>query len=247
MAKDTPIKRLYDRAEPVFVVFWIAAYCAIVLPIRAQMGDGSFGTPIALAVLYLGILKFVFENDGVPKKYGLTVRPKLGKRYGYGLPMLMLATGSLWGGVQTSERGWALVCALLTMVMIGFLEELIFRGFLFTMLRNSAGVLPAIIVSSIAFSAEPLANLLTGSVTASEIAQMAIAVAWGFLLTMTFYKSGSIWAGVILHALIGILSKFSVQTPTMLYAYAGAAIVVAAGYGYWLCRLPDAGAGRGGQ
>ena len=77
------------------------------------------------------------------------------------------------------------------MLNIGFLEEIIFRGFLFKMMEKN-NVKTAIIVSSITFGIGHIVNLLNGAELIPTLLQVCYAIAIGYMLVMVFYKSKSI-------------------------------------------------------
>ena len=64
------------------------------------------------------------------------------------------------------------------MINIGFLEEIIFRGFLFKMLEKD-NVKTAIIVSSITFGMGHIVNLLNGADLVPTLLQVCYALAIG--------------------------------------------------------------------
>ena len=92
------MKKLYEKNEILFAVLWIVAYCALSIPVRGKLGDESPLMLAALAVLALGSAWFIWKN-GLREKYGLHAWPEKAARYWYFLPMIVLATGNLWGGV----------------------------------------------------------------------------------------------------------------------------------------------------
>ena len=99
------------------------------------------------------------------------------------------------------------------MMGVGFLEEVIFRGLLFKAMSKD-GLTFAIIVSSITFGIGHIVNLFNGSGVdlLSNILQVCYAIAAGFMFTMMFYKSGSLWACIITHGVLNSLSVFANQS-----------------------------------
>lgn len=233
---NAPLKRLFDRAEPLFVIFWIVVYCAISLPLRNEAGDESMAMLAGMALVSLAAMKFVVDN-GCMRRYGLSVWPKEPRRFWYFIPLFVLATGNLWGGIRPAYAGTAQLLAVLSMLLVGFLEELIFRGFLFKMMLKDGKAKTAVIVSSVTFGLGHLLNLLSGQPTLESGIQVCFAIAWGFMFTMVFWKSGSLWPGIIAHGLIDACSKFAVDDPTLGWVYAGATILGALIYCPVLAKL----------
>ena len=94
------------------------------------------------------------------------------------------------------------------MINVGFLEEMIFRGFLFKMMEKD-NVKSAIIVSSITFGIGHIVNLLNGADLVLTLLQVCYAIAIGYMLVMIFYKSKSIIPCIIFHAIFNSLTVFS--------------------------------------
>ena len=230
------MKKLYEKNEILFAVLWIVAYCALSIPVRGKLGDESPLMLAALAVLALGSAWFIWKN-GLREKYGLHAWPEKAARYWYFLPMIVLATGNLWGGVQLAYSGFAQVFAVLSMLLIGFVEEVLFRGFLFKALLKKDGEKAAIILSAVTFGIGHIVNLLAGQGNLETVIQVLFAIAWGFLFTFAYYKGGSLWPCIVVHALVDVFSKFARDNMTAGWVYVGATILVALLYCPYLARL----------
>ena len=96
------------------------------------------------------------------------------------------------------------------MFCVGFLEEMIFRGFLFKAMAKN-GVKSAIIVSSVTFGIGHIVNLINGSGAniISNLLQVVYAMAVGFTFVMIFYKTNSLLPCIITHCIFNSLSAFS--------------------------------------
>lgn len=232
------MKKLYEKNEVWFAVLWIIAYCAVSIPIRGQLGDESPLMLAGLAVIAAGATAFVKINR-LEGKYGLDRWPAHWGRLWYFIPMAVLATGNLWGGVGPCYSGLSQLWAVLSMALIGYIEELLFRGFLFRALIRKDGLVPAVIISAVTFGIGHIVNLLAGQATLETALQVCFAIAWGFLFTFAFLKGGSLWPCVIVHAAVDVLSKFAASEDAVM-VYVCATIVVAAVYCGYLSRQEDA-------
>ena len=234
--------KLYKNREVLFAVLWIVAYCAITIPIRGNLGDSSVWMLVALAVLSAGITIFVKKNH-LEEKYGLSGWTKNQKRLLYLIPMWVLVTGNLWGGFGLTYKGMNIVYAALSMLLIGFVEEMLFRGFLFKALLKKRGVKVAVIVSAVTFGIGHIVNLLAGQASIQTVLQVFFAIAWGFIFTMVFYKGKSLIPCIIAHGLVNALSLFAHDYGDAFaisdWAYVGTTIVVAIVYCIYLRRLKD--------
>lgn len=233
------MKKLYDKNELTFAILWIIVYCAVSIPIRGELGDESIIMTLGLAVIAGGILAFVKGNH-LEEKYGLTKWKGDGKDYLFFIPMLILMTGNLWGGVGAAYSGAAQVFAVISMLLVGFVEEMIFRGFLFRSLlkRDSAPV--AITISAVTFGIGHIVNLLAGQGGMESLIQVIFAVAWGFIFTLVYYKSGSLWVCIAVHGMVDVFSKFAAPGGSSDYVYTFATIIVSAAYCTYLSRKPTA-------
>ena len=233
------MKKLYEKKEILFAVLWILVYCFVSIPIRGNLGDESIWMLIALAVIAAGITLFVKTNH-LEEKYGLTGWPKNSKKYLYLIPVWILVTGNLWGGFALSYSGAAQVFAVLSMLLIGYIEEMLFRGFLFKALIPKDGVVISIIISAVTFGIGHIVNLFAGQANLETVIQVFFAIAWGFIFTMVFYKSGSLVPCIIAHGLVDAFSKFAKESITAEWIYMGATIVVAIIYCIYLAKIDKA-------
>ncbi|MCR5674651.1 MAG: CPBP family intramembrane metalloprotease [Lachnospiraceae bacterium] len=228
--------KLYEKKEILFAVLWIVAYCVILGTIRGNFGDASVAMLIALLVFTAGIIAFVKANR-LEEKYGLAGWPKDMKRYLFFLPVWILATGNIWDGIAPSYRGVSLIYAVLSMILVGFVEEMIFRGFLFRAMLSKDKTIVAILVSAVTFGIGHIVNLFIGQAGFETVMQIVFAVSWGFILTMVFYRGGSMFPCITAHAMIDALSLFGADNALIDRIYIGVTIVVAIVYCIYLGRL----------
>ena len=155
------MRKFYEKNEILFAVLWILVYCFVLVPIKGNFGYESIWMTLALFLFAVGITIFVKSNH-LEKKYGLTGWPVNTKRYLYFLPMWIITTGNLWGGIFPVYKGAAQLFAVLSMLLVGYVEEMLFRGFLFKALIPKNGIVAAVIISSVTFGMGHIVNLLTG-------------------------------------------------------------------------------------
>lgn len=233
------MKRLYEKNELTFAILWIIVYCAVSVPIRGASGDESAAMLIGLAVIAAGILAFV-KAFHLEEKYGLVKWRGHAGDYLFFLPMLVLMTGNLWGGVGMAYSGTAQVFAVLSMLLVGFIEEMTFRGFLFRALLKKDPPPVAITISAVTFGIGHIVNLLAGQGGLESLIQVFFAIAWGFLFTFVFYQSGSLWVCIIVHGLVDVFAKFAASERNSGYVYVAATILVSIAYCAYLSRKPAA-------
>lgn len=233
------MKKLYEKKPVLFAVLFIAGYCAVTVPIRGEYGDGSVQSLTGLAAVAAAIA-VICSLIPLWEKLGVTARPQNVRQCLYFIPMFVLATGNVWDGFKAQYSGPSLWCAIGSMALVGFVEEMIFRGFLFRALLKKDGPKAAVIVSAVTFGIGHIVNLLAGMATMENLLMIVFAVAWGFVFTMVYYKSGSLLPCIIAHAAVDVLSMVAMETDWGSYVYIGVTIAIGAVYSLWLRRLPSA-------
>jgi len=228
--------KLYEKNATAFAIAWIVAYVVVIGNLRANLGDQSWAGLVALAVFTLLSLAFLRATN-TWQKYGLASWPPA-RTYLYFIPLLLIASVNLWSGIAPLATGASLACAVASMALVGWLEEIIFRGFLFRAMEKD-GLVSAIVVSAVTFGMGHIVNLLTGHASLETFLQLGYAVAIGFAFVMLFHKSGSLWPCIVAHSLIDVLSVLGRQASEGLLVIESVAIIVlAGGYAWYLSRLP---------
>ena len=206
------MEKLYKKSEIWFAVTWIIAYVVLASTgdnISADIGILKIVTLPILIILSVMLFLFVKRN-GLSKKYGLCKSEIPASKMLYYIPLLILLTANLWYGVAMNVSPLETVLYILSMLCVGFLEEMIFRGFLFNAMAKD-GVKSAIIVSSVTFGIGHMVNLFNGSGAEllPNLLQVIYAVAIGFTFVMIFYKTKSLIPCILTHSIFNSLSAFS--------------------------------------
>ncbi len=230
------MKKLYEKKEILFAILWIVAYCVVMSTLKGKFGYDHIYVALALSIISLGIIIFVRKNK-IEGKYGLRGFPSNMKKYLFFIPMLLLATGNVWDGFSLSYKGTGLAIATISMILVGFVEEMIFRGFLFKAMLAKDKAIVAIIVSALTFGIGHIVNLFAGQASFETVLQIIFAISWGFIFTMAFYKSGSLIPCIIAHAMIDALSLYGADSNFGDGFYIGATIATAIIYCIYLSRL----------
>ena len=234
------IKKLYEKSEIWFAVAWIIGYCVL-----ASIGDNismSIGVmksvTLPILIILSIILYFFIKKNGLSKKYGLCKSNIPASKMLFYVPILMLFTVNLWYGAVLNITPLESVLYVFSMLCVGFLEEMIFRGLLFKAMIKD-GVKSAIIVSSITFGIGHMVNLINGSGVEllPNILQVLYAIAIGFMLVMIFYKTKSMLPCIVMHSIFNMLSTFAneaVITPQDKIISALFIIIVSGGYALYI-------------
>jgi membrane protease YdiL (CAAX protease family) len=128
---------------------------------------------------------------------------------------MIISLFNLRRGIHINNTTSEIIFHIITMLNVGFLEEIIMRGFLFKMMEKD-NVKRAIIVSSITFGMGHIVNLLNGADFVPTLLQVCYAIAIGYMLVMVFYKSKSLIPCIIFHGIFNALSIFSTGKSTVI-------------------------------
>ena len=232
------MKKLYNKNEVTFSIIWIILY--VVLLSIADSVSESLGTAklitAPLCILMTAFLFFWLKKNNLMEKYGLCKFEGSMKKYLFFFPLVILCSTNLWNGVTINLSLLGTVLYIVSMLCVGFLEELIFRGFLFRAMCKD-NVKSAIIVSSITFGIGHIVNLLNGAELLSTLLQVCYAVAIGFLFTIIVYYGKSLIPCILCHGIVNSLSVFAVESDNLLdIITAIVIIVVSLTYTLWIIK-----------
>ena len=226
------MKKLYDKSEITFAILWIVLY-TVSMGILRNLGDDSPWMLLGLIVISAAMYWFV-RKYGLTEEYGLAGWSKNSRAMLWFLPLWLIASCNLWGGVSVRYPLPGQIFAVVSMALVGFAEELIFRGFLFKAMLKNGNVKTAVIVSSVTFGLGHILNLFTGHDLIPTLIQVVFAVAFGFAVTMAFYKSGSLLPCILAHSLTDVFSTFAVNEVSPILNGITHVVVIAAAVGYGL-------------
>ena len=199
------MKKLYENSEITFAILWIVIYAVGMGTLQNNFGLDSLWHMLGLIVISAAIFLFVKKN-GLMEVYGLAGWAKNSRAMLWFIPLWLLSCMNLLSGFQPDYPVPGLFYAAVSMALVGFAEELIFRGFLFKAMLKDGNVKEAVIVSSVTFGMGHILNLFTGHELIATLIQVVFAVAMGFVFTLVFYKSGSLLPGILAHSFIDVTS-----------------------------------------
>lgn len=241
------MKKLYEKSELTFAIVWIMVYCvlqSLANPLNKAIGV-AYAASAAFCVLQTVMLFTFIRKNNLQKRYGLCKTPVPACRFLYYVPLVILASENLWNGVALNYSPTATVCRIVCMLCVGFLEEVIFRGFLFKAIAKD-NIKSAIVISSVTFGIGHIINLFNGSGMdlVDNLCQIVFAIAVGFSLVTIFYRGGSLLPCILVHSAINTLGTFANDanlTTEMHLLHLAVLIVIAVAYSLILTRtLPKA-------
>ncbi len=206
------LKQLFDKSKIWFAVAWIIAYCVLM-----SAGDSfsdmlgvqksvTFVIGVVLCAALLGFLK----KYGLLKEYGICRNETSAKAMLYYLPVAVMLTANCWHGLTVNYSVAETILYILSMLCVGFLEEVIFRGLLFNAMKKDS-LNAAIIVSSLTFGIGHIINLINGSGAEllPNLLQVVYATSAGFMFVMMYCKTKSLVGCIVIHGVFNALSAFS--------------------------------------
>ncbi len=209
------MKKLYDKNELTFAIVWIVVYCvlqSVANPLNKAIGIEYAASAVFCILQTIVLFTFIRKNN-LQKLYGLCKTPVPAWRFLYYVPLFILASGNLWNGAALNYTPAETVCRIVCMLCVGFLEEVIFRGFLFVAIAKD-NIKSAVVISSVTFGIGHIINLFNGSGMnlVNNLCQIVFAVAVGFLLVTIFHRGGSLLPCIIVHSAINTLGTFANDT-----------------------------------
>jgi hypothetical protein len=236
--------KLYRKSEITFAIVWIVAY--VVLSSIADNVSADLGiTKSVTAVLHVAMVLILFlwirKND-LMNKYGLCRSSVPAKDFLYYIPLAIIASASLWTGIGLRFTALETLCFVVSMCCVGFIEEVIFRGFLFRAMEKD-NLKTAIVVSSLTFGLGHIVNLFNGSgrTLASSAIQIIFAVLVGFVLVTIFYRGGSLIPCIVFHSVNNAISAFGTERQldprTEMIMNLILIVVVLGGYLFYLYKI----------
>lgn len=227
------MKKIFEKHESTCCILLIVLYIVINSYCMQNFGIEDYRSTIINTVFSIMVLILIKSLDKM-SYYGLTKVTNM-KDYLYFIPLVLILSTNLWTGININNSYSEIIFHILTMLNIGFLEETIFRGFLFKMMEKD-NVKSAIIVSSITFGIGHIVNLLNGADLVPTLLQISYAISLGFLFVIIFYKSKSLVPCIIAHFLINALSIFRMENEMLKYVSAVFLIVVPAAYAIYIIK-----------
>lgn len=234
------MEKLYNKNEILFAILLILIY---VLGASFSSSISNFigikdivNVPFFLIysiVLFLWIKKYK-RND----YYGL-IKPKVkSSKLLFYIPLIILCSCNIWFGIHINMNWYESLIYIFNMLFVGFLEELIFRGFLFKAMEKD-NLKVAIIVSSLTFGIGHIINLFNGNAInlITNIAQIVSAIAFGFLFVIIFLKTKSIIPCILTHSFINMLSVFSYDTTLSIVITSLILIFLTSLYAFYISKI----------
>lgn len=228
------------EASPIWhAMAWIGIYIVVV-----NVGDalssvvGAENAVTAMLLLALSVVAVVYlRTNRWLEHYGLRpMRAADFTRTLYYLPLLVIGLLQFLKGPKEGLDMQSILLVVVLMLGVGFLEELIFRGFLYRALRTRHGVVAAVLISGVTFGVGHVVNLARGYTGAEQVLQIVIGVALGIVLALLFAVTGTIVPGVVFHVLLNISGSVTANDQRLETYVVAASVLICAAYLPYLLR-----------
>lgn len=225
------MKKILEKNELIFSIILIIIYVVLNSYCVQNFGTTNYKTTIINTIISIVLLTIIYKTNK-QDYYGLK-KVKNKQKFLYFIPLIPIATINVWNGFNINNTKSELLFHILTMINVGFIEEIIFRGFLFKAISKES-IKKGIIISSITFGIGHIINLINGSPLIPTIIQIIYAVSLGYLFVIIFYKSKSLIPCIITHSLINSLSIFNVSKGIKEYIFSSILIIISLSYAIYI-------------
>lgn len=233
------MRKLMEKRPILHAVLWIILYIVVVNAGDAlsEAAGAPYMTGILLIFLSAALLFYLRKNQRLAE-YGLCrVTGQDARRVLFYIPLIVLAFIQLLEGVSRTVTAADVAVACLLMIGTGFIEEVLFRGFLYQGIRRRRGVAPAVLISGITFGLGHIVNLLRGYTSAAQAEQIVLAIAIGIALAMLVAVARSLIPGILFHIMYNITGTIGASDRIRSLHLLLAIFVIAALYALFLIRF----------
>lgn len=208
------MKKLFEKHETLFCILLIVIYVLSNSFCMQNFGITDIRSAtlnvvlsIALALLVTALKRGEF--------YGFCL-PKDPKKFLWFVPLALIISVNFWSGINVNNTPEEILFHTVNMLGVGFIEEVVFRGFLFRMMAKD-NLKIAILVNSLTFGIGHIVNLFSGADLVPTLLQVGYATAVGYLFVTIAYRSGSIVPCIIAHSLNNSFSIFNTENAVSTY------------------------------
>ena len=258
------MKKLYEKSELTFSLVWIGLY-VVVMNIALQFCGGfddlasKTAAQVLIPVICICVLAIISTvwiiRNGLSEKFGLCRFKGSLKQFLFFIPLILMSCVNLKNGLGLNAPLAVTLLMMVNLAIGGYVEEIIFRGFLFRAMAKD-NLRSAIIVSAVTFGAGHIVNLANTTDTLSVLLQVCYAIIIGFMYTLIVYKGGSLWPCIASHMFVNGSSTFALEqgpfsdlvaavfnqsSPDLVQVCSSVFImVVSGGYAFWLWKKDGA-------
>lgn len=200
--------RKIQELKPIrHAMIWIIAYIVLVNVgdmISELIGVPNSATSAILIAFSVVLILYVNKNHWA-RYYGLRIPKKEDYQKSlFYFPLVIIAVLQYSKGINSMLSFRDITIIVILMIGVGFIEELLFRGFLYQGILKKGKLINAIIISGLTFGIGHIVNLMRGYSLVDQGLQIVIAIAIGITLALLVAVTESIIPGVVFHTLLNI-------------------------------------------
>lgn len=227
------------KAKISFAIIWLVVYLIglLISNILSDLVEIPNLCTTIYRILFVLILFIYMQKKKVLSYYGICSLKMLNsKALLYYIPLGLLVIVPLVFGVEISLSWGQILLLSISALCIGFIEEILMRGFLFKALLERDKVL-AIVISSFSFGLIHIVNLFGGADILYTLAQIIFTCAFGFACAMFLYKTNNIIPCILCHGLLDLCALFSTEDTNEMFMIFGLLAIISLTYGIYLQRM----------
>lgn len=232
------MKRFLQTKRILHAVLWILLYVYLV-----HLGDSinlnnniAYATPILLTGLVIVLVIYMKLDHTLVDQYKTK---RTGSILEYVLlftPLVVLSLLQFSTGINQTLQKIQIISIVSTMIAVGFIEEVLFRGFLLTSIKQKSNQKRAIIISGVTFGLGHIVNLTRGYDYVELISQIVLAITIGLALAMLFVYTKRLLPGILFHITFNISGSLSIQSKEEQFILLVLMLFIASIYCYYLYR-----------
>lgn len=250
------LKKLYQKNELYFALVWIGLYViSMNIALRFCNGFDHLETktpaqllvPVGCILLLAAAATVWICRNKLCKTFGLCRFQGDIKDFLCFSPLILISCINLKNGLGFGAPATVSLLMMVNLATAGYLEELIFRGFLFRAMEKDH-LTTAVIVSAVTFGAGHIVNLVNTTDTLGVLLQVCYAISIGFLYTVIVCRSGCLWPCISSHMFVNgtsVLAReqgpftelvallFGQATPELVEICSAALIILISGTSAW--------------
>lgn len=205
------MKKLFDKNEVTFAVIMIVIYVvgsSLAMNLSELIGIQFLAETVFDLVLAAVLFAFIKKNR-LMQYLGLCKSSVPASKMLFYIPLFVIGAFPAFFGAGLGYDPLGMVLHTVMMILVGFLEEVIFRGLLFKGIAKQ-NITRAAVVSAVTFGAGHIVNLIFNHYDIFDsITQIIYAVAVGFMLVFIFMRTESIIACIVFHGFNNAMTAFS--------------------------------------
>jgi len=212
------------KIEMIYFITWLIIYFLLIIfaNILSNIIIKIPNSINALVEIIFPITVIIFlKKKELLSYYGINSLKRLNyKNLLFCIPMIIIALVNLGFGIYINYSWQQILLISVSMLGVGFSEEILFRSFLIKALMNK-NTKVAILLPSISFGIIHITNFFGGADIVMTILQIIYASAFGLMCSMFFYKTNNIIPCMICHSITNITDTFLPKNLSIEYQYIG--------------------------